>query len=110
MRRHQCGAFLIFRIYMSNYVVLNNESDSKGFYYIEADGSKVAEMTYSKAGDDRIIIDHTEVDDNFRAQGLGELMVRQAVDDARNKKISIIPLCPFARSVFNKNEELRDVL
>ena len=95
---------------MENFVVQNQASDSKGSYFIEMGGSKVAEMTYSRAGADRIIIDHTEVGDEYRSQGLGELMVRRAVDDARSKEINIIPLCPFARSVFNKHEELRDVL
>lgn len=74
------------------------------------EGEKIAEMTYSKAGTDRIIIDHTEVDESFKGKGLGELMVRKSVDDARAKGISIVPLCPFARSVFDKNAELKDVL
>lgn len=90
--------------------VKNEEFESKGAYFIEQEGKRVAEMTYSIAGTDRIIIDHTEVSDSFRGAGLGEMMVRKAVSDAREKGISIVPLCPFARSVFNKNEELKDVL
>lgn len=90
--------------------VKNEEFDTKGSYYISKDGVRIAEMTYSIAGTDRIIIDHTEVSDEYRGTGVGEVLVRKAVDDARSKGISIVPLCPFARSVFNKNEELRDVL
>ena len=93
-----------------NYTIENQEEETKGSYYIEVDGEKLAEMTYSIAGTDRIIIDHTEVGEKLRGTGVGEKLVRQAVDDARSKGISIIPLCPFARSVFDKNEELRDVL
>jgi hypothetical protein len=37
-------------------------------------------------------------------------MVLQAVAFAREKHIKIIPLCPFANSVFNKMPELSDVL
>jgi predicted GNAT family acetyltransferase len=29
---------------------------------------------------------------------------------ARENNIKIIPLCPFAKSVFDKTEEIRDVL
>lgn len=90
--------------------IQNEESETKGAYFVKVEGKKAAEMTYSVAGSDRIIIDHTEVDDAFRGTGLGEKLVRKAVDDARKKEISIVPLCPFARSVFNKNEDLRDVL
>ncbi len=90
--------------------IQNEEMESKGSYFIKEGSEKVAEMTYSIAGTDRIIIDHTEVSDAYRGSGVGEKMVKKAVDDARSKGISIVPLCPFARSVFNKNEELRDVL
>ena len=93
-----------------NYTVENEEEETKGTYFILVSGEKISEMTYSIAGTDRIIIDHTEVSDDYRGSGAGEEMVRKAVEDARTKSISIVPLCPFARSVFNKNEELRDVL
>ena len=86
------------------------ESETKGSYFVEVEGNKVGEMTYSKAGTDRIIIDHTEVDDSMRGTGLGKKLVIRAVQNARKQEISIVPLCPFARSVFDKNEELRDVL
>ncbi|MEP0273960.1 GNAT family N-acetyltransferase [Ekhidna sp.] len=93
-----------------SYEVKNQESDTKGSYYVEIDGKRVAEMTYSVAGTDRIIIDHTDVSDEYRGSGMGEKLVIKAVEDARKKGISIVPLCPFARSVFSKHEELRDVL
>ncbi len=86
----------------------NNEN--KGRFFYKEDGKILAEMTYSWAGTDRIIIDHTEVNDSLRGKGVGEAMVRKAVDFAREKSISIIPLCPFARATFGKHEELRDVL
>lgn len=90
--------------------VKHHEAESKGSFYIEENGQKVAEMTYSKAGTDRIIIDHTEVSDDLRGQGAGQQLVEAAVAYAREKGISIIPLCPFARSVFDKNPSLRGVL
>ncbi|MBZ0247023.1 MAG: N-acetyltransferase, partial [Cyclobacteriaceae bacterium] len=70
----------------------------------------LAEMTYSKAGDTLIIIDHTEVGEALKGKGVGLQLVKAAVEFARNKKIKILPLCPFAKSVFDKKEELRDVL
>jgi len=67
-------------------------------------------MTYSKAGDTKIIIDHTEVDDSLRGQGAGKTMVMEAVKFAREHEIKILPLCPFAKSVFDKNQDIRDVV
>ena len=88
----------------------HQEIDSKGSFFATVDGLKKAEMTYTWAGKDRIIIDHTEVDDDLRGQGVGLQMVEAAVSFAREKQISIVPLCPFARSVFKKHSELNDVL
>ncbi|MEO9964264.1 MAG: GNAT family N-acetyltransferase [Reichenbachiella sp.] len=84
--------------------------DTKGFFRATDDGTEAGRMTYSWAGEDRIIIDHTEVQTAFNGKGVGKKMVHAAVDFAREKKISIIPLCPFAKSVFDKEGELRDVL
>ncbi len=90
--------------------IQHEQSETKGAFYIEQSGERLAVMTYSKAGTDRIIIDHTEVSDELRGQGAGKKMVEAAVAYVRAKQISIVPLCPFARSVFNKHPELKDVL
>ena len=44
-----------------DYNILEKESETKGSFYIEGNGKTIAEMTYSKGGFERIIIDHTEV-------------------------------------------------
>lgn len=67
-------------------------------------------MTYLNSGETRIIIDHTEVDESLRGQGVGYDMVKLAVEMAREKGIKILPLCPFAKSVFDKKPEYADVL
>ncbi|MFA7273334.1 MAG: GNAT family N-acetyltransferase [Crocinitomicaceae bacterium] len=90
--------------------IQHKESDGKGMFFIGNDGEVRAKMTYVWSGEDRIIIDHTEVNDKLRGTGAGKKMVLAAVDFAREKKISIIPLCPFAKSVFERQAELRDVL
>lgn len=90
--------------------VNHKEFEEKGFFYIEEEGKVLAKMTYVWAGTDRIIIDHTEVDDVLRGKGAGKMMVSKAVDFAREKGIKIVPLCPFARSVFNKVKEFQDVM
>jgi predicted GNAT family acetyltransferase len=37
-------------------------------------------------------------------------MLYKIVEMARQKNIKIIPLCPFAASLFRKLEEIKDVL
>ncbi len=83
---------------------------SKGGFVIEDGNELLAEMTYSKARENMIIIDHTEVSDKLRGQGAGKLLVMRAVEYARENKIKILPLCSFAKSVFDKTPEIGDVL
>ena len=82
----------------------------KGAFYVEQNGERLAEMTYSKMNDQLFIIDHTEVSDTLRGQGVGKAMVMQAVEMAREQNTKILPLCPFAKSVFDRVAEIRDVL
>ena len=87
-----------------------DQSQSKGSFYIEENGHRLAEMTFSKAGDRMIIIDHTEVSDALRGTGAGLKLVAAGVDFKRKNGLKIIPLCPFAKSVFDRKPEYRDVL
>jgi hypothetical protein len=86
------------------------EHGSKGAFLIKENNQRLAEMTYSKAGENLIIIDHTEVSDALRGKGAGKKLVDEAVDYARKNGIKIIPLCPFAKSVFDRTPEYNDVL
>ena len=90
---------------------INLQSDAKGgkAFIGEATDTK-AEMTYSQTGDQLIIIDHTWVDDSLRGQGVGRKLLDKLVHHAREKEWKVIPLCPYAKSVFQKDEEIRDVL
>lgn len=84
--------------------------ETKGEFVANLDGQKAGLMTYSWAGDEKIIIDHTEVQPAFNGKGVGKELVYKAVEFAREKNLKILPLCPFAAAMFKKNEEIRDVL
>lgn len=90
--------------------VKQKNDSKKGMFYIEQDGKIVAEMTYVWAGTEKIIINHTEVNEILKGQGAGKQMLSKAVEFARGKGLKIIPLCPFAKSVFDKTPEYGDVL
>jgi predicted GNAT family acetyltransferase len=89
--------------------VEREDGESKGRYRLVVDGFE-AEMTYSRAGDGLIIIDHTEVPAVLRGRKVGERLVRQAIEDARRDGVAIIPLCPFAKSQIDRHPEWQDVL
>jgi len=90
--------------------VKHEQYESKGAFVAQDQDKKAGEMTYSKAGDSLIIIDHTEVDPAFGGQGVGKIMVLAAVDFARANGIKVLPLCPFAKAAFDKDTTIQDVL
>lgn len=90
--------------------IQQEETGHKGKFFVMYEGKEEAIMTYVYAGKN-IIIDHTEVHDVFKGQGVGYKLVEAAVDFARTKGIKIKPLCPFANAVFKKKgKEYADVL
>lgn len=90
--------------------IQHSNGDSKGRFYIENNDEVQAEITYSKAGTSQIIIDHTEVSDALRGQGVGKKLVERAVKYARNNDLKVMPLCAFAKKVIERDESLQDVL
>lgn len=90
--------------------VIHKKFDNKGAFVAQDQDKKAGEMTYSKAGESLIIIDHTEVNPEFNGKGVGKQMVLAAVAYARENKIKVLPLCPFAKAAFNKDTSIQDVL
>ena len=90
-------------------MIEHEQNGHRGTFFVMRDGKRLAEMTYTIAGT-RVIIDHTEVDDALRGTGTGKQLVAAAVDWARAENRRLLPLCPFARSVFDKAPEFGDVL
>lgn len=85
-------------------------NEKNGFFYMEENGKTQAKMTFVFAGKDKIIIDHTEVNEGNNGKGYGKMMVAKAVEFARKNSIKILPLCPFAKSVIEKTPEFQDIL
>lgn len=90
--------------------IKHRENRHKGSFYAEENGKLIAEMTYSFAGADKMIIDHTIVCDIARGHGVGNMLVDAAVAYLRDNNIKVIPLCTFAKSVFDKTTAYSDVL
>lgn len=86
----------------------NNEKN--GVFEATVDGVKAGEMTYTWAGKDKFIIDHTGVNEDFKGQGVGKQLLLQVVEYARENNLKVIPLCPFAKATFEKSPDLQDVL
>ncbi|TWJ01593.1 hypothetical protein JN11_01744 [Mucilaginibacter frigoritolerans] len=90
---------------------IQNRNDGKrGAFFIEEEGKEIALMHYTFAGPTKMIIDHTEVNPAYEGKGLGRKLVKAGVDYAREQHIKILPLCPFAKKIFDITPDYADVL
>lgn len=81
---------------------------NKGRYFLAGEGGE-AELTYVKAGEREIVVDHTFVPPAWRGRGVAEKLVRHVVDDARARGFKIRPVCPYVVVAFRRHPEWSDI-
>ena len=86
------------------------DNGNKGYFRAVENDTEAGRMTYKWSGITKLIIDHTDVKPNFKGKNVGKQLVMEAVHYARKKSLKIVPQCPFAKSVFDKNVEIQDVI
>lgn len=90
------------------------ENGGEGMIRLYVDGDSreaMGELFYVLKSENRLSINHTEVNPSLRGQGAGQQLVDRAVAEARKKEYRVIPLCPYARKVMhNHREKYQDVL
>ncbi|MFE7795866.1 GNAT family N-acetyltransferase [Streptomyces sp. NPDC057460] len=87
----------------SRYVVLAGDdgTETAGFAeYFLSEGEPETEIAFI----------HTEIDPRFAGRGLGGLLARGALDDARTRGLHVLPYCPFIRGWIRKHPEYTDLV
>ncbi len=58
------------------------------------------------AGDDqgRVVFPATEIDPEFKGQGLGTKLIAKAMADAADRGQTVVPECPFVAHYLRKND------
>lgn len=91
--------------------VKREEQGGRGAFYIEGDAGHAAELTFTAGPDGKLVIlDHTEVSPALRGRGVARTLVEAAVVWARTAGVKLVPLCPFAKAVFDREPSFGDVL
>jgi len=81
----------------------------RGRYVIYLPDGSEAEMTYVRRGDDVVVADHTFVPPEFRGQGIAEILMNEAIADARASGHRIVPLCSYVAAQFRRHPEWADL-
>ena len=68
-------------------------------------GDRMAGFSAYRESDGVTVFTHTEIDDTFSGQGLGTILVREALDDTVRRERTIVPLCPFVTRVLQQTSD-----
>lgn len=74
------------------------------------DGTETAGFAEYFLSEGEIAFIHTEIDPGFAGRGLGGLLARGALGDARARGLRVLPYCPFIRGWIRKHPEYADLV
>ncbi|HUJ05670.1 MAG TPA: GNAT family N-acetyltransferase [Streptosporangiaceae bacterium] len=80
------------------------DNHEKSRFELTADG-QAAELVYRRRAD-RLVLVHTEVPEALGGHGIGGVLVQAAVDRAIAEHLTVVPLCPFARSWLERHADV----
>jgi uncharacterized protein len=79
------------------------DNPDAGRFELAIDG-QLAELVYRRRAD-RLILVHTEVPDALSGRGLAGQLVTAAVERAAADGLTVVPLCPFARTWLERHPD-----
>ena len=90
-------------------ITVKNNVQSRS-YDAFVDGEAAGAIVYEQAGDRRVVFTHTFVEPRFREHGVGNMLVRGALDDVRAKGVTLTNFCDFVARYVNAHPEYADLL
>jgi uncharacterized protein len=79
------------------------DNKEKSRFEIYGNG-ELAELVYRRRAD-RLVLVHTEVPEALAGRGVGGQLVQAALRRAAAEGLTIVPLCPFARSWLERHPD-----
>ncbi|WP_417369363.1 GNAT family N-acetyltransferase [Gelidibacter japonicus] len=91
--------------------IQHSDNGKNGSFFVEMDGQREAEMTYYYKDETTIDIDHTEVSKSLQGKGIGYQLIEEAVRFMRNKNLTALTSCSYAKAIFEKRQaEYQDLI
>lgn len=78
-------------------------------YELTVDGDRAGFLTY-RMSPGVISLLHAEVDPARERRGLGTRLVRDALDDARARQLTVRPVCPFVAAFIERHPQYSDLV
>ncbi len=84
------------------------KDEDRSRYELLLDGEVVGVADYRDTGD-ALVFPHTEIDPAHRGKGLGEILVRAAMDDVKALGRTVVPTCWFVREFLDAHPDYADL-
>lgn len=86
------------------------EQLKRGRFIVKIEEKKVGHIDYTYTDEKTISLDSTEVEPDYRSQGIAKKLVLKAVEFAREHALKITPICPYTATLFKRmKNEFADV-
>ncbi len=90
--------------------IRHEEQGATGSFFVEQGGRRLAELRYARTSPQGVVLEHTEVSQELGGRGVGKKLVEAAAAWARRTGTRLTVECSYAKTVFERNPGLRDVL
>ena len=87
--------------------IFDNPAEQR--YEAQVDGA-VAGRAYYELTPGRIVFLHTEVDPAYEGRGIGSMLAKDALDDARSKGLRVVARCPFIARYIREHPEYQELV
>ncbi|OEK00407.1 hypothetical protein BFP97_02260 [Roseivirga sp. 4D4] len=84
--------------------------DLGGEFQLWEGDAMLAHMMFSRPFPDRIIVQHTQVDQSQKGKGLGKRLFDQMIEYAKSNELSVVPRCNFTQKMFERYPEHNSLL
>ena len=84
--------------------------DEQSLYELYAGDDRVGLISSRSRPDSRVVMLHTEVDEDIEGRGLGSRLVADALADVRARGLTVTPLCPFVAEYIRRHPEEGDLV
>ncbi|MFI7598307.1 GNAT family N-acetyltransferase [Actinoplanes sp. NPDC049681] len=90
-------------------IAVTDVPERERFEARDEEGTLAGVITYQLTGG-IIAYTHTNVDPAFEGHGVGSALARAAMDDARARGRTVVPICPFLGGWLDKHPEYESLL
>jgi predicted GNAT family acetyltransferase len=90
-------------------ITVTDAPERERFEAHDQDGTLLGVLTYQLTGN-IIAYTHTGVEPEYEGHGVGSILARAAMDDARAKGRTVVPICPFVAAWLDDHHDYDAIL